>query len=61
MTGIVAVEILSMLSPVKAVRMDHVAHLGGYLAGSVWAFFYKKKERERRQQMGWFERMFRNE
>ncbi|GES65149.1 rhomboid family protein [Aspergillus terreus] len=60
LTGIVAVEILSMLSPVKAVRMDHVAHLGGYLAGSVWAFFYKKKERERRQQMGWFERMFRN-
>lgn len=59
LAGIVAVEVLSMLSPVKAVRMDHIAHLGGFFAGAVWTWWYKSKEQDRRQNMSWYERAFR--
>lgn len=50
--GFVAVEILGMLSPAKAFRIGHMAHLGGYLAGSIWAFCYSQRVGDRRQEMG---------
>ncbi|KAH8693041.1 putative rhomboid family protein [Talaromyces proteolyticus] len=60
LAGIVAFEILSLISPFKVAKLDHWAHLGGYFAGAVWATLYKskleKEKRRRREARGWLDR-----
>lgn len=59
LAGIVLFEVLNLLAPArwKMARLDHWAHLGGYVAGAVWAWSYlsnkKKKERERVKRNFW--------
>ncbi|KAL1990654.1 hypothetical protein VTN49DRAFT_6493 [Thermomyces lanuginosus] len=51
LAGIILFEVLNLLAPAKwkMARLDHWAHLGGYVAGAVWARSYhsNKKKRER--------------
>lgn len=61
LTGIVALEVLGLLSPFPALRvasLDYYAHLGGYLTGALWAVAWKaeraKKQKENRP---WLEKV----
>lgn len=61
LTGIVLLEAFSLVSPFKVAALDHWAHLGGYFAGVIGAFWWKsKKEREarkRQEEKGWLGRL----
>jgi len=57
LTGFVAFEILNVVSPFRVVKLDHFAHLGGYLIGAVWALTWKgEQEKKRRKNRTWFDR-----
>ncbi|RHZ66176.1 hypothetical protein CDV55_106872 [Aspergillus turcosus] len=57
LTGFVAFEILNVVSPLRVVKLDHFAHLGGYLIGAVWALMWKgEQEKKRRKNRTWFDR-----
>lgn len=61
---LILIEVLGIVR--KWGRLDHWAHLGGYLAGMVGAVVVKHKARERnrvererrKKERGWVERMF---
>ncbi|PKX94453.1 rhomboid protease PCP1 [Aspergillus novofumigatus IBT 16806] len=57
LTGFVAFEIFSLVSPFRVMKLDHFAHLGGYLIGAVWALAWKGEQKKRRQNKTWFERV----
>ncbi|KAL1967541.1 hypothetical protein VTN77DRAFT_3056 [Rasamsonia byssochlamydoides] len=61
LAGIVLFEAFSLVSPFKVAALDHWAHLGGYLAGAVWALLWKskrvKQKQKRREEMGWVGRL----
>ncbi|KAE8354459.1 hypothetical protein BDV28DRAFT_130981 [Aspergillus coremiiformis] len=57
LTGLVVFEFINMLT--RRAMIDYWAHLGGFLAGTLWATAYKKKEREQRTDKTWFQRIFR--
>lgn len=68
---VVATEVLSMVTPSRFLRvfplsrltkMDHAAHLGGYMAGAGcgYSLAQRRKERERRsRESRWFESLVR--
>lgn len=37
LTNLVIFELVGLFSPIKFLRLDYWAHLGGYAAGTVWA------------------------
>jgi rhomboid-like protein len=57
LTGFVAFEIFNLVSPFRVMKLDHFAHLGGYLIGAVWALAWKGEQKKRRQNRTWFERV----
>ncbi|RHZ66229.1 rhomboid protease PCP1 [Aspergillus thermomutatus] len=58
LTGFVAFEIFNLVSPFRVVKLDHFAHLGGYLIGAVWALAWNgEREKKRRKDRTWFERV----
>ncbi|KAH1486665.1 hypothetical protein LV164_001241 [Aspergillus fumigatus] len=57
LTGFVAFEIFNLVSPFRVMKLDHFAHLGGYLIGAVWALAWKGEQKKRRQNRTWFERL----
>ncbi|KAI9928537.1 hypothetical protein MW887_001751 [Aspergillus wentii] len=58
LTGIVAFELFNLVSPFRVARVDHWAHLGGYLVGAIWATAYnEEREKKRREEMTWFEKL----
>jgi rhomboid-like protein len=58
LTGFVAFEIFNLVSPFRVVKLDHFAHLGGYLIGAVWALAWNdEQEKKRRKNRTWFERV----
>ena len=59
LTGFVAFETLSLVTPFRAAKFDHFAHLGGYLAGTVWALTWKaEREKKRQEEMTWLDKLF---
>lgn len=59
LAGFVAFETLSLVTPFRAAKFDHFAHLGGYLAGTVWAVTWKaERDKKRREEMTWLEKFF---
>ena len=63
-------EVLSMVAPARLLRvfplsrltkMDHAAHLGGYVTGAGWGYALvqrkKTREQERRRESKWFEKL----
>ncbi|PGH19135.1 hypothetical protein AJ80_04213 [Polytolypa hystricis UAMH7299] len=47
---IVAIEVLSLVSPIRIGAMDHWAHLGGYATGAVVGWLWReRKEKERKK------------
>lgn len=59
LTGFVAFETLNLVAPFRTVRLDHFAHLGGYLAGTVSAVAWKaQREKKREENMTWLDKLF---
>ncbi|EIT79065.1 integral membrane protease of the rhomboid family [Aspergillus flavus] len=59
LTGLVALEFVNMFT--RRALIDYWAHLGGFLAGTLWSTAYKKrKENERLINKTWYERTFRD-
>ncbi|RAL12008.1 rhomboid protease PCP1 [Aspergillus homomorphus CBS 101889] len=57
---IVGAEVVRLAVSFRAPTLDHWAHIGGYLTGIVWAAVRNAKEKKRREEMSWFERLFSN-
>ncbi|KKK16721.1 hypothetical protein ARAM_004180 [Aspergillus rambellii] len=59
LAGLVTFEVLSMVFPFRMATLDHWAHLGGYLTGTLWAVNWKEKERiEREKNKTWLDKVF---
>ena len=59
LTGLVALEFVNMFT--RRALIDYWAHLGGFLAGTLWSTAYKmRKDSEQLINKTWFERTFRD-
>ncbi|KAF7595766.1 hypothetical protein BBP40_004897 [Aspergillus hancockii] len=55
LSGLVALEFINMVTRGRAL-IDYWAHIGGFLAGTIWSVAYKDKEEERQKNKSWYER-----
>ncbi|RAH50937.1 rhomboid protease PCP1 [Aspergillus brunneoviolaceus CBS 621.78] len=60
LSTIVAAEVVRLAMTFRAPALDHWAHIGGYITGIIWASFKNAKEKKRREEMSWFQRLFSN-
>ncbi|PYH49888.1 rhomboid protease PCP1 [Aspergillus saccharolyticus JOP 1030-1] len=58
LSAIVGFEAIRLAMTFRAPTLDHWAHIGGYLTGIVWAVVRNAKEKKRREEMSWFQRLF---
>jgi rhomboid-like protein len=59
LTGLVALEFINMFTRGRAL-IDYWAHIGGFLAGTIWSVAYKKQNEERQKNKSWYEQVFRS-
>ncbi|EAW07915.1 rhomboid protease PCP1 [Aspergillus clavatus NRRL 1] len=58
LAGLIAFETFNLVSRYRVARLDHWAHLGGYLVGGVWATAWKREhDRKRRENRPWLQRV----
>ncbi|EEP80907.1 predicted protein [Uncinocarpus reesii 1704] len=54
LAAIVLIEIITLMSPLRILAMDHWAHLGGYATGALVGWFWKEKREKEKKKNFWY-------